>query len=325
MAVIASLRSSGQSVHHYGNRAVLAGATGVGIIGLYQIIGALADTCVKVVVGNSVIAIDPAAYGGVGTRGTSQLDGTATANRVVAVHRRNRRYRVDGGGDLLGVVAFATCFTVVGFTGKGRGFFQIGNFEGSAFVNKFAVSIVPATAVGVVGRSGCQRDGTSTATGFVAGSRSAGNGSHGNLDSGIVAIAIGNWVNGTDIVYGIVRQVTSSQCFAVSANACGDFNTVGIEPLAIEALGGNGSQSGYAITANDDILSCRSSRYVVDGSHHSGAGTDTLGVAVVRGYIISGRFVDRRSGKAIFGADGLSTFGSGKPLHLVAVLSGSGG
>lgn len=97
---------------------------GIGIVGLYQIIGALADDAsAEVVAGDGVIAVNPATDGGVGARDARHLDRTAAANRVVAVHCWHIGYRIDGGSDRTGIRTFATCFTIVGSTGKGRGSF----------------------------------------------------------------------------------------------------------------------------------------------------------------------------------------------------------
>lgn len=114
MGVVCGLRCGGKAVHYYGNSYVLAGALGGRIVGLYQIIGTLADdTRVEVVGGGSVFTVNPATSGSVSPRCASQLDGTTAANVVVAANGGLSGYWVDGYGNLLSAAAFATVFAVV--------------------------------------------------------------------------------------------------------------------------------------------------------------------------------------------------------------------
>ena len=114
MGVISSLWGSGKAVHHYGNSHVLAVALGRGVVGLYQIIGALVDNAgAKGVVDSSFFTVNPATCVGISSRGAGQLDSTAAANRAVAANGRCSGYWVDGYGNLLSAAAFATGFAVV--------------------------------------------------------------------------------------------------------------------------------------------------------------------------------------------------------------------
>ena len=94
------MRCCGQAVNHHGDCNVIAGTTSVGIVGLYQIIYALADVaCIETVVGGGVVAVDPAADSGIGARNAGHLDVAASTNLGVAVYCRYTRYRDDGGSD----------------------------------------------------------------------------------------------------------------------------------------------------------------------------------------------------------------------------------